>query len=393
MAGENLAVFQPAPLPGSFGELPIGYVIKTTRPFSELDGVSQRFLEEAQKSGLFAFIDRDLKIDLPQATIVIDRDKVAALGLDMTQVGGVLNTLLSGGYVNYFDLAGRSYKVIPQVTRASRLNPEQLRSFTIANLNGVPVPLSAVAHIEVTTVPENISHFQQMNSASLTGVPLPSVTQGDAMRALDGIAARVLPPDYATDTSGPLRQFVQESSGFAATFGFAVVVIYLSLAALFGSFRDPLIILISVPMSLAGALVFIYFGVHGATLNIYSEVGLVTLMGLISKHGILMVEVANEQQALGRSKREAIEHAALLRLRPILMTTAAMVLGVAPLVFATGAGAAARFSMGLVIASGLAIGTLFTLFVVPAFYLVLARRHVADAHAQGALRGVAVATE
>ncbi len=394
VAGENLAVFQPAPLPGSFGELPIGYVIKTTRPFSELDGVSARFLEAARKTGLFAFIDRDLKIDLPQATIVIDRDKVAALGLDMTQVGGVLNTLLSGGYINYFDMAGRSYKVIPQVTRASRLNADQLQSFTIANMGGVPIPLSAVAHIKMSTVPESISHFQQMNSASLTGVPLPGVTQGDAIRALNAVAARVLPPDYATDTSGPLRQFMHESSGFAATFGFAVVVIYLSLAALFGSFRDPLIILISVPMSLAGALVFIYFGVHGATLNIYSEVGLVTLMGLISKHGILMVEVANEQQALGRSKRESIEHAALLRLRPILMTTAAMVLGVAPLVFATGAGAAARFSMGLVIASGLAIGTLFTLFVVPAFYLVLARRHVAEAHVEAApLRGVAVASE
>ncbi len=393
IAGENLAVFQPSPLPGSFGELPIGYVIKTTRPFSELNGVSSRFLEAAQKTGLFAFVDRDLKIDLPQATVVIDRNKVAALGLDMTQVGSVLNTLLSGGYVNYFDLAGRSYKVIPEVTRASRLNADQLKSFTVANIGGVPIPLSAVAHIETATVPESISHFQQMNSASLTGVPLPGVTQGDAVRALDAIAARVLPPDYATDTSGPLRQFVQESSGFAATFGFAVVVIYLSLAALFGSFRDPLIILISVPMSLAGALLFIYFGVHGATLNIYSEVGLVTLMGLISKHGILMVEVANEQQALGHSKRESIEHAALLRLRPILMTTAAMVLGVAPLVFATGAGSAARFSMGLVIASGLAIGTFFTLFVVPAFYLVLARRHVAEVHSGASLRGVAVASE
>jgi multidrug efflux pump len=204
----------------------------------------------------------------------------------------------------------------------------------------------------------------------------------------------VLPPDYATDTSGQLRQFVQESSGFAATFGFAVIVIYLALAALFGSFRDPLIILISVPMSLGGALLFIYFGVHGATLNIYSEVGLVTLMGLISKHGILMVEVANDQRALGRSKREAIEHAALLRLRPILMTTAAMVLGVAPLVFATGAGAAARFAMGLVIASGLAIGTLFTLFVVPAFYVVLARGHrVAALREPRPLHGAAVASE
>jgi multidrug efflux pump len=390
--GENLAVFEPSSLPGSFGALPVEYVIKTTRPFRELDAVSEAFLAAAQKSGKFAYADRDLKIDLPQSTVVIDRDKVAALGLDMTRIGGVLNTMLSGGYVNYFDLAGRSYKVIPEVTRAARLNADQLRSYTVADIGGVPIPLSAVAHIETTTVPEQIDHFQQMNAATISGVPAPGVSQGDAVAALDAIAARVLPPDYGTDTGGSLRQYVHEEAGFAATFGFAVVVIYLSLAALFGSFRDPLIILISVPMSLAGALLFIYFGVHGATLNIYSEVGLVTLMGLVSKHGILMVEVANEQRALGQSRRLAIEHAALLRLRPILMTTAAMVLGVAPLVFATGAGSAARFAMGLVIASGLSIGTLFTLFVVPAFYLVLARRHVAEPpHGAPQLGGAAVA--
>ena len=375
VAGENLALFQPPPLPGSFGQLPIGYVIKTTRPFSELNEVSDSFLGRVRASGLFAYADRDLKIDLPQSTIVLDRDKVAALGLDMTKIGAVLNTMLSGGYVNYFDMAGRSYKVIPEVVRRDRLNADQLANYTVADINGVPVPLSSVARIVTTTVPEQISHFQQMNAATISAVPMPGVSQGDALRALNGIAARALPPGYATDTSGPLRQFVQESSGFAATFGLAVAVIYLALAALFGSFRDPLIILVSVPMSLGGALVFIYLGVHGATLNIYTEVGLVTLMGLISKHGILMVEVANEQQALGATKRAAIEHAALLRLRPILMTTAAMVLGVAPLVFATGSGAAARFAMGLVIATGLAIGTLFTLFVVPAFYVLLARRH------------------
>jgi multidrug efflux pump len=275
-------------------------------------------------------------------------------------------------------MAGRAYKVIPEVERGQRLNPAQLANYTVADINGVPIPLSSVARIETTTVPEQISHFQQMNAATISAVPMPGVSQGDAYAALNAIAARVLPPEYATDTAGPLRQFVHESSGFAATFALAVVVIYLSLAALFGSFRDPLIILVSVPMSLGGALAFIYLGVHGATLNIYTEVGLVTLMGLISKHGILMVEVANAQQALGDSKRAAIEHAALLRLRPILMTTAAMVLGVAPLVFASGAGAAARFAMGLVIATGLSIGTFFTLFVVPAFYLVLARRHSAQ---------------
>ncbi len=377
VAGEQLALIQPPALPGAFG-LPVQYVIKTTRPFSELNEVSEKFLRAAQETGLFAYADRDLKIDLPQSNIVIDRNKVAALGLDMARIGAVVNSLLSGGYVNYFDLAGRSYKVIPMVQRKDRLNAEQALDYTIADIGGVPIPLRSVAHVVTKTVPEQISHFQQMNAATISAVMLPGVSEAQALDAMNAIAKRVLPPEYATDASGPLRQFIQESSGFVSTFGLALVVVYLALAALFGSFRDPLIILVSVPMSLAGALVFIYFGVNGATLNIYTQVGLVTLMGLISKHGILMVEVANEQQLLGQTKREAIEHAALLRLRPILMTTAAMVLGVAPLVFATGAGAAARFAMGLVISSGLAIGTLFTLFVVPVFYLALARRHVEE---------------
>ncbi len=377
IAGVAVALIQPPGLPGAFG-LPVQYVLKTTRSFDELNGVAASFVQQALASGKFVFADRDLKVDLPQADVVLDRNKVAALGLDMAKIGATVNTLLSGGYVNYFDLAGRSYKVIPMVQRQDRLNPDQLANYTIADINGVPVPLSSVAKIVMKTVPEQISHFQQMNSATISAVTMPGVSQAEALAVMDGIAKRILPPDYATDASGPLRQYIQESSGFAATFGMALVVVYLSLAALFSSFRDPLIILVSVPMSLAGALVFIYFGVHGATLNIYTQVGLVTLMGLISKHGILMVEVANEQQALGFSKREAIEHAALLRLRPILMTTAAMVLGVLPLVLATGAGSAARFAMGLVIASGLSIGTMFTLLVVPAFYLVLAKRHEGD---------------
>jgi len=383
IAGADVALFPPPSLPGGFESLPVAYVIKATRPFTELDQVSAAFLTAARGTGLFAYADRDLKLDLPQTSIVLDRDKIAALGLDMQHVGAVLNTLMSGGYVNYFNLAGRAYRVIPQVERSARLNAQQLGQFTIADVNGVPIPLSAVARFETHAVPEQISDFQQENSATISAVPLPGVSQGEALAALDAISARLLPPGYATDTAGALRQYVRESSGFAATFGLAVVVIYLSLAALFGSFRDPLIILVSVPMSLAGALVFIYFGVNGATLNIYTEVGLVTLMGLISKHGILMVEVANEQQALGLSKRAAIEHAALLRLRPILMTTAAMVLGVLPLLVATGSGAAARFAMGLVIATGLSIGTIFTLFVVPAFYLVLARRHVGEVVLEG----------
>jgi multidrug efflux pump len=377
VAGEGIALFQPPGLPGAFG-LPVQYVLKTTRSFTELDQVAAQFVQQALASGKFAYADRDLKVDLPQADVVLDRNKVAALGLDMAKIGATVNGLLSGGYVNYFDLAGRSYKVIPMVQRQDRLNPGQLANYTIADINGVPIPLSSVGHIVMKTVPEQINHFQQMNAATISAVPLPGVSQAEALAEMNAIAARVLPPEYAVDATGPLRQYIQESAGFASTFGMALVVVYLALAALFSSFRDPLIILVSVPMSLAGALIFIYFGVHGATLNIYSQVGLVTLMGLISKHGILMVEVANEQQALGMTKREAIEHAALLRLRPILMTTAAMVLGVLPLVLATGAGAAARFTMGLVIASGLSIGTMFTLLVVPAFYLVLARRHDQD---------------
>jgi multidrug efflux pump len=374
VTGVGIALLQPPGLPGAFG-LPIQYVIKTTRSFNELNGIAANFVQQALASGKFAYADRDLKVDLPQADVVLDRNKVAALGLDMAKIGATVNALLSGGYVNYFDLAGRSYKVIPMVERQYRLNPDQLSNYTIAVINGVPVPLSSVAKIVTKTVPEQINHFQQMNDATISAALMPGVSEAEGLATMDAIAKRILPPDYATDADGPLRQYIQESSGFMATFGMALVVVYLSLAALFSSFRDPLIILVSVPMSLAGALLFIYFGVHGATLNIYTQVGLVTLMGLISKHGILMVEVANEQQALGLSKRQAIEHAALLRLRPILMTTGAMVLGVLPLVLATGAGSAARFAMGLVISSGLSIGTLFTLFVVPVFYLVLARRH------------------
>jgi multidrug efflux pump len=247
----------------------------------------------------------------------------------------------------------------------------------VATVNDIPVPLSAVATLKAETVPETLNHFQQINAATISGVAAPGVTQAQALSYLQDLAQRTLPPGVIVDYGGQLRQFVQESNGFLTTFAFALIIIFLSLAALFESFRDPLIILISVPMSIAGALLFINIGIGGSSLNIYTEVGLVTLMGLISKHGILRVEVANEDQLAGKSKREAIVAAAGIRLRPILMTTAAMVLGVIPLIIATGAGAASRFNMGLVIASGLSIGTLFTLFVVPAVYVAIAARHKA----------------
>jgi multidrug efflux pump len=287
--------------------------------------------------------------------------------------------MLGGGYVNYFGLDGRSYKVIPQVQQRSRLNVDQLLNYYIRAADGTSVPLSTIARIVTKTIPESLNHFQQLNSATIQGVAFPGVAQADALDYLKNLAARTLPQGYTIDYGGPSRQYIQESGGFVVTFAFALIIIFLSLAALFESFRDPLIILFSVPMSIAGALVFLMvlstLGVLGATLNIYTQVGLVTLMGLISKHGILIVEVANELQRTGKSKREAVEEAAGIRLRPILMTTAAMVLGVVPLIVASGAGALSRFSMGLVIASGISVGTLFTLFVVPAVYVMLAADH------------------
>ncbi|MDD2862660.1 MAG: efflux RND transporter permease subunit, partial [Acidiphilium sp.] len=382
VAGQQVVAFQPPSLPGSQG-LPVQFVIKTTEPFGALNTVSKKVLAAALKTGKFIFLQSDLKIDQPQSTVVIDRAKAATLGLTMSQVGAALTQALGGLYVNYFSLDDRSYEVIPQVSQSNRLNSSQLLDYPITSVNGVPIPLSAVAHITNQVIPESVNHFQQLNSATIQGVAAPGVSQGETVTVLDRIAKKLLPPTgYDVDYGGPMRQFVEEQSGFLGTFGFAVVVIFLALAALFNSFRDPLIILVSVPMSIAGALIFIYLG-FGLSLNIYTEVGLVTLMGLISKHGILIVEVANEAQIAGMTKREAIEHAVGIRLRPILMTTSAMVLGVVPLIIATGAGAAARYNMGMVIATGLAIGTLFTLFVLPAVYLLIGQRHVRAADVQG----------
>ncbi len=376
-AGQQVAVFQPPPLPGSQG-LPVQFVIKSTDDFSRLFPVSQSVLKQALASGKFFFLQSDLKFDQPQASIVIDRSKASELGLNMSDVGTTLGAALGGGYVNYFSLSGRSYKVIPQVQRISRLNVSDLDNYYITAVNGINVPLSSIASIHNSVIPESINHFQQQNSATIQGVPAPGVSGADALAALQKIAAKTLTEDDSVDYGGEMRQYVQESNSFIFTFAFAVIIIFLALAALFNSFRDPLIILVSVPMSIAGALIFIYLGFGSLTLNIYTEVGLVTLMGLVSKHGILMVEVANEARLTGKSKREAIEYAANIRLRPILMTTAAMVLGVAPLIAATGAGAAARFNMGVVIAGGLAIGTMFTLFVVPAVYIVVSGKRDAE---------------
>jgi multidrug efflux pump len=374
IAGQKIVVFELPSLPGTSG-LPVQFAIKTTEPALRLNEVSRAFLDQANKSGMFAFLDTDLKYDLPQSVIEIDRDKAAQIGLTMAQVGSSLGSLLGGGYVNYFSMQTRSYRVIPQVQRVSRLNVDQLLDYPIANVGGVPVPLSTIARIRTETVPETLNHFQQLNSATLSGVAAGGVSQAEALEYLRGVAARTLPAGYTVDYAGPSRQFVQESTGVMATFGFAIIIAFLTLAALYESFRDPLVILISVPLSILGALIFIALGLNGASLNIYTQVGLVTLIGLISKHGILIVEVANEEQLSGKSKRDAIVAAAGLRLRPILMTTAAMVLGVIPLVLARGEGGASRFAIGLVISTGLSIGTLFTLFVVPAVYVLIGATH------------------
>lgn len=371
IAGTRSVAFQPSPLPGSNG-LPIQFVIGTTGSYNELDQVSRNFMVQALKSGQFIFLDTDLKIDRPQTLVAFDRDKAGDLGLKMSDLGGALATMLGGNYLDYFSLDGRSYKVIPQARQNDRLTADQLLGYYIKASDNSMVPLSTVAHLENRTVPQSRNHFQQINAATISGVAMPTVSMGSALATLKDLA-KTLPAGYTVDFGGASRQLEQESGGFVTTFAFAVIIIFLALAALFNSFLDPIVILVSVPMSLAGALIFISLGIGGASLNIYTQVGLLTLMGLVSKHGILMVEVANELRLEGKAATEAIIEAAAIRLRPILMTTAAMVLGVVPLITASGAGAVSRYNMGLVIATGLSIGTLFTLFVVPVAYALIAR--------------------
>jgi multidrug efflux pump len=374
ITGGIIAAFQLPPLPGSRG-LPIQFVIQTTDSFERLNEVLQTFMAETAKTNLFIFLDPDLKIDKAQTSIILNRDKASQFGLNMQELGNALSSAVSQNYINYFDYAGRSYQVIPQTIRQYRLNANQLLNYYIKTSSGSAISLSTLADIKLTIVPQSLNHFQQLNSVTISAVAFPGVTMGDALDAMNKIAKQVLPQGYTIEYAGQSRQFIQEGAALIVTFFFALIIIYLSLAALFESFRDPFIVLITVPMSICGAMIFISLGVGGASLNIYTEVGLVTLIGLISKHGILIVQFANDLQKEGKSKREAIEMAAGIRLRPILMTTAAMVLGVIPLILATGAGAVSRFCIGLVIASGVSIGTLFTLFVVPAMYMFLAQDH------------------
>ena len=372
IAGLDTASFVPPALPTGGAGLPVQFVIGTTGGFEQLNDVANELLAAALESNLFIFAESDLRVDKPQVRINVDRDKAAALGLSMQDIGSNLAAMLSGGYVNRFSIAGRSYKVIPQVARAERLNPDQLAQYHIRTGSGDMVPLSTVVSLDTEVVPRRLKRFQQLNAASIQGVPRPGVSMGEVLSMLQTKADEILPSDFSVDYAGEARSFVNEGSALLLTFFFALVVIYLVLAAQFESFVDPIIMLVTVPMSICGALIFVSLGL--TSLNIYSQVGLVTLIGVISKHGILIVEFANQLQARdGMDKRMAIEKACAIRLRPILMTTVALVVAVVPLITASGAGAASRFAIGLVIATGMTIGTLFTLFIVPGMYMLLGR--------------------
>lgn len=374
IAGLQIYTFTPPPLPGSGGGPPVQFVVQSTGDYLTLYHLAEQLVEKGTKSGLFLFLENSLKFDNPQVTLNINRSKAADLGLDMQAIGDALSNALSGGYINFFNLMGRSYQVIPQLDRNFRLNPEQLEDIYVKTASGTMVASSTVATIEKTTEPNQLAHFQQMKSATLQGVMMPGHTLGEGVKFLQDAANDLLPKGFSYDYAGEARQFVTESSALIAVFFFSVLVIYLVLAAQFESFRDPLIILISVPMSICGALIPLNLG--AATINIYTQIGLITLIGLITKHGILMTDFANHlQKSKQLSIQDAIVEAASIRLRPILMTTASMVFGVLPLILASGAGAASRFDIGIVIASGMLIGTCFTLFVVPTMYTFFAKKH------------------
>ncbi|SHE30029.1 efflux RND transporter permease subunit [Thermomonas hydrothermalis] len=394
ITGLNVFALVPPSLPsagggGSGGEFIIGGVGQ----LSQLAELADAVLAKARASGRFIFLDKDLKIDKPQIEVVVDRDKAASLGIDMATLAADMSAMLAGGYTNLFAMQNRSYRVIAQVQRSDRLNAHDLEHYYTRTRDGQLIPLSTLVTLRETTQPQSLKRFQQLNAVSITFAPRPGVTKGEALTILEQAAREVLPQGYSVDYAGESRQFKQEGSAMLLTLVLALLVIFLVLSAQFESFRDALIMLLTVPMAISGALLALnvlalaanvlqFAGIEafpGMSINIYTQVGLVTLIGVISKHGILIVEFANKLQIeRGLSKREAIEEATGIRLRPVLMTTAALVFAMIPLLLAKGPGAASRFSMGVVIAAGMTIGTLFTLFVLPAFYLYLARDHGRD---------------
>ena len=376
IAGIRVIPLTPPPLPGG-GNFPVDFVIESAAEPQQVAAFANELVQKAMASGMFIFADTDVKFDQPQAQVVFDRDKLRSQGVDLSQAGEDLSTMLGGNYVNRFSIQGRSYKVIPQVQRIDRLTTDQLSQIYVKGSSNQLVPLSTFAHIVTTTEPRSLNKFQQLNAVRIQGVIPPPVPLDKALTFLETEARKILPQGFTVDYAGESRQLRVEGSKFLGTFFLSAILIYLVLAAQFESFRDPFIILAgSVPLALSGSLMFSFLGF--TTLNIYSEVGLITLVGLISKNGILMVEFANQLQEQGKSKLDAIIEGAGTRLRPILMTTAATVFGHLPLVFATGPGAGARNSIGIMLVSGMIIGTAFTLFVVPSIYMLVARTHAPE---------------
>ncbi len=376
VAGVRALPTLPKPLPGA-GQFDVEFIVTAPDEAEQMAPYVGQIIGAAFGSGKFLYADSDLKIDLPQARIVIDKQKVADLGLDLAAVGRDMAVLLSGGYVNRFNYDGRSYKVIPQVADAARATPENLLQLKVRTPDGGLVSVSSFVKIETVAAPRTLTRFQQRNSARIYGGVNPGVTNDEALRVLEDAAKRILPTGYSIDYAGESRQVRAEGASLISTLGFALGLIYLVLAAQFGSFRDPFIVLLgSVPLALSGALIFTFVGL--TTINIYSQVGLITLVGLVAKNGILIVEFANHLQQHGRSKVEAVKEAAMTRLRPILMTSAATVFGHFPLVLVSGAGAEARNSIGIVLVTGMCISTLFTLLVVPSIYLLVAARKTAE---------------
>ena len=373
IAGVRVIPLTPPPLPGG-GNFPVDFAIVSAAEPQQVSALAEQIVQKAMASGMFIFADTDVKFDQPQTEVVFDRDKLRSQGVDLSQAGQDLGTMLGGNYVNRFSIQGRSYKVIPQVKRVERLTPDQLSQIYVKGSADKLVPLSTFATLKTTTEPRSLNKFQQLNAVRIQGVIPPPVPLDQALTFLENEAKQVLPQGFTVDYAGESRQLRVEGSKFLGTFLLSGILIYLVLAAQFESFRDPFIILAgSVPLALSGALVFSFLGF--TTLNIYSQVGLITLVGLIAKNGILIVEFANHLQETGLSKLEAIIGAASTRLRPILMTTAATVFGHFPLVLAKGPGAGARNSIGIMLVSGMIIGTIFTLFVVPSIYMLVAKTH------------------
>ncbi|WP_159590104.1 efflux RND transporter permease subunit [Chelativorans xinjiangense] len=378
--GVEAFVFAPPTLPGTGGGLPISLVIQAIGDPSQVYEVAETIKQEAEASGRFIVVQNSLAFDAPQATVSIDRNRAAALNLPIRDVARTLSLLVGGGSIAQFDRDSQSYDIIMQVPQEFRNNPERLGNLFVRSVTGEMVPLSAVVNISTNASPASIEQFNQLNAATISALPRPGVTTGTGLQTIEDIARRNLPAGFFIDYSGQSRLEREQGNTILIAFVLAVVVIYLVLAAQFESFRDPFIILMSVPLSIFGAIIPLNLGL--GTLNIYTQVGLITLIGLITKHGILLVEFANQQRERhGMRRRDAIVASARVRLRPILMTTGAMSLGVVPLIIASGAGAAARFSIGLVIFTGILVGTMFTLFVVPMFYTFLSGKDLPE-HAE-----------